>query len=137
MAEVPRGQRNELSYRCREGAALRNSCFSIEILLIPPTPNPIDTSLIERLLFGSQELLHLWEKPLGKSSVCVVILHSSPAAAQQSLLTGNFSSVGYRAALSRFCPSSHEAAVTNSTMWCEVVSLLRSLGSALVSSKCV
>lgn len=97
----------------------------------------LDTYLIEQILFGSQELLHLWEKPLGKGSVYVLILHSSPTAAQQSLLTGNSSSVGYRVALGCFSLSSHEAAVTNSTMWCEVVSLLRSLGSAVVSCKCI
>lgn len=96
-------------------------------------PKPyLDTSLIERLPFRSQEL-YLWEKPLGKGSVCGLILHSSAAAAQQSLLTGNSSSVGYPVALSCFYLPSHEAAVTNSTMWCEVVSLLRSL----VSCKCV
>lgn len=64
---------------------------------------------MERVLFGSQELLDLWEKPLGEGSVCGLILHSSPAAAQQSLLTGNSSSLGYRVALSCFSLPSREA----------------------------
>lgn len=96
-----------------------------------------DTSLSKGIPFGSQEWLDLSEKPLGKGSVCGLILRSSLAAAQQSLLSGHPSSVGYRMALGHLSPSSPEAAVTNSTMWCEIVSLLSSPGNTPVSCKCV
>lgn len=97
MAELPRGQRNELPYRRR---GLGKQLFLHRNPFNSSHPKSyLDTFLIERILFGSQELLHLWEKPLGKGSVWGLLLHSSPAAAQQSLLTGNSSSVGYRVAL--------------------------------------
>ena len=104
---VGRGTRSP--HRCREGAVLRNSCFSIGILLIPPTPNPIWTRPLSnesRLDPKSSVSWICGKKPLGKGSVCGLILRSSPAAARQSLLSGNSSGVGYQVALGRLSPSS-------------------------------
>lgn len=135
--EVPRGQSNALPELLPRGCGIEKQLFlHQDPFNSSHLKSYLDTSLIKRILFGSQEQLNLSAKPLGKGSVCGLILRSSHAAAQQSLISGNSSNVGYQVALSCLSSSLHEAAVINTAMQCEIVSLLSSPGSAFMSCKC-